>query len=652
MDTDKVMDTRQLLSREQLKLSKDIKEGPIEDDARIVKNEPSKGYLTVSPQEWEIIQLFRNGRTTAELVPELLRRRRCPSLGFLYELILKGYGAGILQSENEKPRIRRALEWNFQITVNGAEIFGLLGFFFCFFVFLFRDLSVPQSIWEMAVSYYLVPLFLSVGEILAACVLRSNDCEVYPPRFYLKTLFPHLSVDAEDAIMGGRGCEIGVALMRTAPIFFMYGFVSFVYPAFSLLLMIGVLYVLMPFAGSPASQLLKARLRKRQLSTHSRYQLRWNRWPWIMLPNAIKQTDKRYLALLAIYTGWWLSMVGFAFYKVAGIQGYHQLGGLVRSFGFRVTMLVTALVVLFFAAELLIYSIIVYRRNHMSLEKRMSGRLKGFPTARVNKRVPQSALVSFLQATHLFSEFGDGRETLQKIAERIQIVHQGPRSFVIHQGEVGDAMYIVYEGAVDVVRELKTGRPEFVERLVRAEIFGEMALLDGVARTRGVRSHGDTFLLRIDKSTFDELVVGKLGRRKVKEIVQRRAFLYRSPFCRNWHPSAVDRLAAIAQLKSFAKDDLAVEEGKANDHLFIVYDGVMEVMAEGERKSRLRTRDFFGEISLLLNIDATASVVATDDSRCLIISKHEFYNMMGEDYELALLVEQTASQRLGSPIFA
>ena len=72
---------------------------------------------------------------------------------------------------------------------------------------------------------------------------------------------------------------------------------------------------------------------------------------------------------------------------------------------------------------------------------------------------------------------------------------------IVNQGDVGDCMYMVQAGEVEVLT--KRGTKLIPLRILgEGEIVGEMSLFDHEARSATVRAKGETRLLTIDKRTF------------------------------------------------------------------------------------------------------------------------------------------------------
>jgi CRP-like cAMP-binding protein len=85
------------------------------------------------------------------------------------------------------------------------------------------------------------------------------------------------------------------------------------------------------------------------------------------------------------------------------------------------------------------------------------------------------------------------------------VTHVHPKGAVLlRQGNVGDSLFIIEDGAVDIVDERAGGRK--IATLGPGEIFGEMALLTGEPRTATAIATTDTRVWLIFKAEFDRLL--------------------------------------------------------------------------------------------------------------------------------------------------
>lgn len=83
-------------------------------------------------------------------------------------------------------------------------------------------------------------------------------------------------------------------------------------------------------------------------------------------------------------------------------------------------------------------------------------------------------------------------------------------TYVIHEGDMDTAFFILIDGAVTVIK----GKTEIVD-LGPGEFFGDMAFLTSMPRTTGVRSKSDILVLRVDQDLLKRL--GPEIREKIKD---------------------------------------------------------------------------------------------------------------------------------------
>ena len=112
--------------------------------------------------------------------------------------------------------------------------------------------------------------------------------------------------------------------------------------------------------------------------------------------------------------------------------------------------------------------------------------------------------VELLGRVPLFSELSAAE------LERISSVAV-PRSFprgvrVFHEGDNSDACYIVRSGDLRVTREHSDGRAIALATLASGDIFGELAMLDGEARSASVETLSDAELLALSASDMRQML--------------------------------------------------------------------------------------------------------------------------------------------------
>ena len=107
----------------------------------------------------------------------------------------------------------------------------------------------------------------------------------------------------------------------------------------------------------------------------------------------------------------------------------------------------------------------------------------------------RDSAVALLQRVPLFSELSP--EELEQIS-RVAVPRSYPKGVrVFHEGDQSDACYIVRSGDLRVTREHADGRAIALATLGPGDIFGELAMLDGEARSASVEALSDCELLAL-----------------------------------------------------------------------------------------------------------------------------------------------------------
>ena len=76
---------------------------------------------------------------------------------------------------------------------------------------------------------------------------------------------------------------------------------------------------------------------------------------------------------------------------------------------------------------------------------------------------------------------------------------------IFRQGDLGTEMYIIQEGQVEIVKHIG-GESHVLSRLDKGDFFGEMAILENVARSADAVAKSDVRVLAINGSRFDEML--------------------------------------------------------------------------------------------------------------------------------------------------
>jgi ATP/ADP translocase len=105
-------------------------------------------------------------------------------------------------------------------------------------------------------------------------------------------------------------------------------------------------------------------------------------------------------------------------------------------------------------------------------------------------------------------------------------------------------------------------------------------------------------------------------------------------------------VADIAHRVTFEKGDIVFEQGHPGLHVYLILDGEVEVIHDGDRVATLGEKQCFGEMALLDQGERSASIRCTDDVELLAISRDDFQDLLDLYPALAKGIIRTLTQRL------
>ncbi|HOC21568.1 MAG: cyclic nucleotide-binding domain-containing protein [Chloroflexi bacterium] len=126
--------------------------------------------------------------------------------------------------------------------------------------------------------------------------------------------------------------------------------------------------------------------------------------------------------------------------------------------------------------------------------------------------------------------------------------------------------------------------------------------------------------------------------------------LQRTPLFTNLNQRQLERLAKRFVEREYAAGEKIVTQGRGGEGFFIVASGRAEAVrehADGERTvlNPLEPGDFFGEMALLTEGMRTASVITTEPTTCLILTRWDFLSLLREDADMAVAILQELAER-------
>jgi len=235
----------------------------------------------------------------------------------------------------------------------------------------------------------------------------------------------------------------------------------------------------------------------------------------------------------------------------------------------------------------------------------------------------------------LFSDLP--KEAFIVLTERMGFEQLDAEQTLFHEGEAGNSMFIIIQGRVKIARPDANGDEVVLAELTDGAFFGEMSLLADAPRSASVSAVEPTMLFEIDKGLLEEItsayptvaqVMKRFHKNRLLTNLLRTSPIF-APF------SASDKKSLIEKFKSrnVQPGQLLLTKDKPGDGLYVLLNGRCEVLTSDDQGrdmvlAELKDGDVFGEMSLLFEQYATASVRAVSPTIVLRLPKKNFQELI------------------------
>ncbi|MFO0729150.1 MAG: cyclic nucleotide-binding domain-containing protein [Myxococcota bacterium] len=261
---------------------------------------------------------------------------------------------------------------------------------------------------------------------------------------------------------------------------------------------------------------------------------------------------------------------------------------------------------------------------------------------------PASVAEDALRST-LFSELPP--KTFAALLTHARLIQLPKDKELFHQGDVGDALYVVASGMLGVIDEGPPRRG--VAKLGERRVLGEIALLTNQPRTATILALTDSQLIAIDRAIVARLTaedprfLDVLLRFLRDRLVDR--LLSSNPLFTVL--SERDKKALRPRFRLLEVDAGAslIEQDKMPEGLLIVLAGRAEVVRSGGGKEKilgqLGAGDVAGEISLLTGTPAIGTVRATERSLAVRLPAAAFHTIVKSRPDAMRFIRRLVEQR-------
>lgn len=123
-------------------------------------------------------------------------------------------------------------------------------------------------------------------------------------------------------------------------------------------------------------------------------------------------------------------------------------------------------------------------------------------------------------------------------------------------------------------------------------------------------------------------------------------FLSEVPLFSGCSKSEIRAIADLTTSVAFTPEQVIVAQGTPGYALYLITQGLVEVVCDGAVVKQLSEGEFFGEMSLLDEAPRTATVRAVENTRCLILSTWDLKALLQRQPGIALSLLGHLSRRL------
>ena len=128
----------------------------------------------------------------------------------------------------------------------------------------------------------------------------------------------------------------------------------------------------------------------------------------------------------------------------------------------------------------------------------------------MDRSITLEQVIHFLLETPMFEELNAAE--LSEVVHIMQVQTFRHGQAIFNEGDHGDSWYVLFRGNAEVTKLTPFGPSRSVAKLSEHACFGEMAILDGSARSATVSAADDTTVFRFPRVPFTQLLeLGNLG---------------------------------------------------------------------------------------------------------------------------------------------
>jgi CRP/FNR family cyclic AMP-dependent transcriptional regulator len=132
------------------------------------------------------------------------------------------------------------------------------------------------------------------------------------------------------------------------------------------------------------------------------------------------------------------------------------------------------------------------------------------------------------------------------------------------------------------------------------------------------------------------------------------SFLSNIPLFRDLDANEAEEIQHMLEQKTFAPKHRILEEGKVGEGLFLIASGKVTVTRAFDQETfvlaELGPGDFFGEMSLMDNYAASATVESAEETTIFLLSRKDFKSLTSSSTQLSSKLWESLARNLSAKI--
>jgi hypothetical protein len=183
---------------------------------------------------------------------------------------------------------------------------------------------------------------------------------------------------------------------------------------------------------------------------------------------------------------------------------------------------------------------------------------------------------------------------------------------------------------------------DFTKRVKPTELPKELI---GFAKSKGGKDNITAVVIQIEADPG-------AGARAEIDGIAKTDVIQKIPLFRYLAYPELMKVLAISSIRSYLPGDPIIVENSLGTEMYVILSGTVNLLKMGQRIRTLTTGAFFGEMGLIDNAPRSASIVAAEQTRLIVITRSDFYPLLRREPQLAVKLLRSFCQSLNERLRA